>query len=87
MTPIHTNRKELVPIREMSVKDLYDCDRIKTATAFAGLVAHAAAHIGQLCPHAQPAGRTEAAHGLPKREVPEPLGMLEQGHGDVHDCR
>ena len=29
--------------------------------------------------------RSAAAHGLRKRAVPEPVGMLEPGHGHVHD--
>ena len=37
--------------------------------------------------HPRAAGRTEAAHRLPERDVPEPLGVLEQRHRDLHDRR
>src|SRR5215472_3932914 len=30
--------------------------------------------------------RSAFAYGLRKRAVPESLGMLEPGHGHVHDC-
>ena len=33
------------------------------------------------------AGRTQIAHGVRKRQMPEPLGMLEQRHGNFHDRR
>ena len=51
------------------------------------MAAHSAAHDRQLCPDARAAGRIEAAYRLPKRGVPEPLGMLEQRHRHLHDRR
>src|SRR5260221_13690437 len=65
----------------------FDTDHAATAATAAGVAAHQAAHDGHLRAHAQPAGRVETAYGLREREMPEPLGMLEQGHGDVHDWR
>jgi hypothetical protein len=67
------------------ILQINDCDRIETAPAIAGMAAPQTADLGVVCAHAQSAGRTQAAHGLREREVPEPLGMLEQGHGDIHD--
>ena len=51
------------------------------------MAAHQAADHRHVRAHARAAGRTEAAHGLRKRQVPEPLGMLEQRHGHLHDRR
>ncbi len=49
------------------------------------MAAHHAADFGYVLAHALAARRAEAAHSLRKRQMPEPLGMLEQRHGDVHD--
>ena len=50
------------------------------------MAADQAADLGYFCPHARVAGGTQAPYCLREREVPEPLGVLEQRNGpSLHD--
>src|SRR3954470_19352700 len=52
-----------------------------------GMAAAEAADEQHICPNAKPPRRPAPAHRLREREVPEPLGVLEQRDGDIHDWR
>ena len=49
------------------------------------MAAAEAADEQYLCPNTQPPRRPAPAYGVREREVPKPLGMLEQRDGYIHD--
>src|SRR5689334_15931951 len=77
----------LISGRVLGTKKPNERNATTIPSPYSGMAALAAAHQQQVRSDAPAAGRSAVAYGLRERALPEPLGMLEQKHGNFHDRR